>query len=57
LGFSRPFDWATRRRRDTVILSRIYEKVRMGTIILKEEGDSLVGWFPRLVKYHAIRPL
>jgi len=35
-----PFDRAARRRRDAIILSRIFETVRIRTIILKEAGDS-----------------
>jgi len=40
LGFSMPFDQAARRRRVAIILSRIFETVRIRTIILKEAGDS-----------------
>jgi len=40
LGFSMPFDRAARRRRDVIILSTIFETVRIRTIILNEAGDS-----------------
>ena len=40
LGSSRPLDWAARMRWDGMTLLRIFEIVRMRTIILKEEGDS-----------------
>jgi len=33
------FDRAARRRRETIILARIFETVRIRTIILKEAGD------------------
>ena len=39
LGFSMPFDRAARRRRDAISLSRIFETVRIRTIILKEAGE------------------
>jgi len=47
LGLSIPFDQAARRRRDAIILLRIFENVRISTIILKEAGDSKEG-FPGL---------
>jgi len=46
-GWSRPFNRATRRRWEAIIVSRIFEKVRIRTIILKEAGDSYEG-FPGL---------
>jgi len=35
-----PFERAARRRWEAIILSRIFETVRIRTIILKEAGDS-----------------
>ena len=55
LGLSSPFDLAARRRRDGITLSRIYETVRIRTMILKEVGDSLEG-FPGLSNTIAFDP-
>jgi len=39
LGFSSPLDRAPRKRLDIIIHSKIFENVRMSTIILNEQGD------------------
>jgi len=54
LGLSRPFDLATRKRRDAIILSRILENVWIRRIILKEAG--LIEGFPSLVEHDSVRP-
>jgi len=47
LGWIRPLEKASRRRRAAIIVSRIFESVRRRTMILNEEGDSYEG-FPDL---------
>ena len=54
LGDSSPFCQAVVSRWAAIILSRIFENLRIKTIILKEEGD-FVGGLSWLVKYHTIR--
>jgi len=56
LGSSKPLELAARRRREAIILSRIFEKVQIRTIILKDVGDSLEG-FPGLSSTIPFDPL
>ena len=55
LGLSKPLAQAARRRRDAIILSRIFEKVLIRTIILQEAGDSQEG-FPGLSRMIPLEP-